>query len=383
MKTTVLKSVESLRQEMDAVWSGICEDTNSVIGKLSDSAKTGIDQMCAAAVESFRTMHREIRQEWEQLDVYLRTMLNTVSRTFQEQWNNIEILTETVWQKLADSVSSMAEDMERNVTESIQAMYEKMHEQWPQMTYDAINNFQNMLNGIVTICSSIIEAVQGMCNSVASMCSNAISMINQVNRAAAGMSSRSYGSASSGTRNSGVSSGSSGSSSTRNATGVVGSGGAVSYVTGADYTGGAGGSSMHLATGGITTGPTEALIGEAGREAVLPLERNLGYLDPLARKITDMIRGSLNVQPVLTMVSTSASRNTSAEYGSASSWQDSSLAELIREVMEQNRESMDQIVDVLREILEAVLGIEIGDDVIAGAVTRYQKKMAMVKGVHT
>lgn len=383
MKTTVLKSVESLRQEMDAVWAGICEDTNSVIGKLSDSAKTGIDQMCAAAVESFRTMHREIRQEWDQLDAYLRTMLNTVSRTFQEQWNNIEILTETVWQKLADSVSSMAEDMERNVTESIQAMYEKMHEQWPQMTYDAINNFQNMLNGIVTICSSIIEAVQGMCNSVASMCSNAISMINQVNRAAAGMSSRSYGSASSGTRNSGVSSGSSGSSSTRNATGVVGSGGTVSYVTGADYTGGAGGSSMHLATGGITTGPTEVLIGEAGREAVLPLERNLGYLDPLARKITDMIRGSLNVQPVLTMVSTSASRNTNTEYGSAASWQDSSLAELIREVMEQNRESMDQIVDVLREILEAVLGIEIGDDVIAGAVTRYQKKMAMVKGVHT
>lgn len=377
MKTTVLKSVESLRQEMDAVWAGICEDTNSVIGKLSDSAKTGIDQMCAAAVESFRTMHREIRQEWEQLDVYLRTMLITVNRTFQEQWNSLQLLTEKVWKQITDSVSSLAEEMEREVTKSITAMSEKLSSTWPEMANNAIRGFENMLNGIITICSSIISAVQGMCNSVATMCSNAISMINQVNRAAAGMS---YSSSASGSRSY---SGSSSSSSSRSATGVTGYGGSVSYVTGKDYTGGAGGSSMHLATGGITTGPTEALIGEAGREAVLPLERNLGYLDPLARKITDMIRGSLNVQPVLTMVSTSVSRNTSAEYGSAASWQDSSLAELIREVMEQNRESMDQIVDVLREILEAVLGIEIGDDVIAGAVTRYQKKMAMVKGVHT
>ena len=40
-----------------------------------------------------------------------------------------------------------------------------------------------------------------------------------------------------------------------------------------------------LAKGGIVTGPTPAIIGEAGKEAVLPLENNLGYLDKLAEKI--------------------------------------------------------------------------------------------------
>ena len=40
-----------------------------------------------------------------------------------------------------------------------------------------------------------------------------------------------------------------------------------------------------LATGGITTGSTLAMIGEAGREAVLPLERNTGWMDTLADKI--------------------------------------------------------------------------------------------------
>lgn len=40
-----------------------------------------------------------------------------------------------------------------------------------------------------------------------------------------------------------------------------------------------------LARGGITTGPTTALIGEAGKEAVLPLENNTGWMDTLADRI--------------------------------------------------------------------------------------------------
>ena len=40
-----------------------------------------------------------------------------------------------------------------------------------------------------------------------------------------------------------------------------------------------------LATGGIATSPTTALIGEAGKEAVLPLENNTGWMDVLAERI--------------------------------------------------------------------------------------------------
>lgn len=41
----------------------------------------------------------------------------------------------------------------------------------------------------------------------------------------------------------------------------------------------------YLANGGITTGSTLANIGEAGREAVLPLENNTGWMDDLASKL--------------------------------------------------------------------------------------------------
>lgn len=42
-----------------------------------------------------------------------------------------------------------------------------------------------------------------------------------------------------------------------------------------------------LAKGGIATGPTVAMFGEAGKEAVLPLENNTGWMDLLADKIAE------------------------------------------------------------------------------------------------
>ena len=41
----------------------------------------------------------------------------------------------------------------------------------------------------------------------------------------------------------------------------------------------------YLATGGVTSGATLAMIGEAGKEAVLPLENNTSWMDTLAEKI--------------------------------------------------------------------------------------------------
>lgn len=53
-----------------------------------------------------------------------------------------------------------------------------------------------------------------------------------------------------------------------------------------------------LAKGGIVDGATLAVIGEAGAEAVVPLERNLGYLDKLAGMLAEKIgggNGSINL----------------------------------------------------------------------------------------
>lgn len=52
-----------------------------------------------------------------------------------------------------------------------------------------------------------------------------------------------------------------------------------------------------LATGGTVTAATQAIIGEAGREVVLPLDQNTGWADILAEKIMGASGGS-NGQPI-------------------------------------------------------------------------------------
>jgi phage-related protein len=52
-----------------------------------------------------------------------------------------------------------------------------------------------------------------------------------------------------------------------------------------------------LATGGIVDGATPLIAGEAGREAILPLESNTGWMDDLAAKIGEIL--SINIMGVI------------------------------------------------------------------------------------
>lgn len=52
-----------------------------------------------------------------------------------------------------------------------------------------------------------------------------------------------------------------------------------------------------LAQGGIVVQPTQAIIGEAGREAVLPLHNNTEWMDDLAEKVSKLVGGD-SKQPI-------------------------------------------------------------------------------------
>ena len=56
-----------------------------------------------------------------------------------------------------------------------------------------------------------------------------------------------------------------------------------------------------LARGGIIDSPTIAMVGEAGKEAVMPLERNTSWINQLADKLADKIGGN-NSNPIQLVV---------------------------------------------------------------------------------
>ena len=54
-----------------------------------------------------------------------------------------------------------------------------------------------------------------------------------------------------------------------------------------------------LAKGGVIDNPTIAMVGEAGKEAVVPLENNTGWIDELAERIGDINKDDTPVQVVV------------------------------------------------------------------------------------
>ncbi len=71
-----------------------------------------------------------------------------------------------------------------------------------------------------------------------------------------------------------------------------------------------------LAKGGIVDSATLAVVGEAGTEAVVPLENNLGWLDKLSGMLAErlsVVNNSLSQQPIYLMVDKKVLAETTAE----------------------------------------------------------------------
>ena len=69
-----------------------------------------------------------------------------------------------------------------------------------------------------------------------------------------------------------------------------------------------------LATGGIVEQPTLAMVGEAGKEAVMPLENNTGWIAGLAGQIASFLKEQSSMTPTNTMQQVSNQGDTTSSY---------------------------------------------------------------------
>jgi phage-related protein len=76
-----------------------------------------------------------------------------------------------------------------------------------------------------------------------------------------------------------------------------------------------------LARGGIVDKPTYAMVGEAGKEAVMPLERNTGWIEQLADKIGEKLNGAGGGMNLVVKLGDEAIFDKFIEYGKEKSFE--------------------------------------------------------------
>lgn len=95
-----------------------------------------------------------------------------------------------------------------------------------------------------------------------------------------------------------------------------------------------------------------------------------------APQIPLLANGGVIRQPTLAMMGEYPGANSNPEIVAPQSM----IAEIVSKAMSALVESNQEVAELLREILQAVLGIERGDEVYAESMQRYNEKMAIIKG---
>lgn len=276
-----------------AIFSGTVSDIVSQVGDgftglysnyispFIDSVITGITDLIAAFLEFWNNNMQPILMEWAEMfdDTYqshlkpmidaFMELLGTLIEYIQLFWENylkapLEWIIANVLPRLmpildmlgkqvkmaADVIADIITALLKVIKDVFAILGDLIRGDWKKMWTDAKQIFKDIANGIMaiveTFANGVIDAINGMIRSLNSI---SVSIPDWV----PGLGGKSF-------------------SINLSEVGKV--------------------NLPRLAGGGITTGATLAEIGEAGREAVLPLDRNTGWMTDLADAIAERLPGS-------------------------------------------------------------------------------------------
>lgn len=251
MNQAATLEIENLRQRLIQSWSSILQDSGTSLTLMADTMKLRFQSMRTDSVKTFSDLRAELQKIWTATVSALTASLNMMSAQYSKTHAVILATANSSWQSIHSVMSSRADAAANSVTNRMSQFRSDLQEIWMYMGVDASNAMTNMVvilsNGFSNLVINLTNSMNAIAAGVANMTSIIINSANKAANAISGL-------------------------------GTYSSSGSYNYAVPS-------GPAVRLAVGGVVKGPTSALIGEAGKEAVIPLERNTGWMDTLAQRI--------------------------------------------------------------------------------------------------
>lgn len=189
------------------------------------------------------------------IETVINTILNTIAGIFEVIFSAIGSLVKTIMTTISNIITAMMGGIKTGISNALNAIKTTWNSIWTSLKTSVTNIFTGIWNAIKKVINSILGGIEKMVNGVIDGVNAMIRALNRLHFSIpdwvpGGLGGKSFG---------------------FNLSEI----GQVSI--------------PKLATGGIVTSSTIANIGEAGREAVLPLENNTGWMDDLADKLASRI----------------------------------------------------------------------------------------------
>lgn len=224
---TLSEWLTSMKDKITSAWEDCKEKTSQKWAEISSVVSNKAEEIRSAASEKFNAAKDAIASAWESAKEKTSSKLSDVKAKASEIWNDIKSDAETAAANIGSAVGEGFDSMKEGVVETFSDLWSGVKE-WINKL---IGGVESMANNII----SGINAMIGGFNKIASV-GKAIGLDLEISK--------------------------------------------ISTVT-----------LPRLAKGGIVDGATAVIAGEQGKEAIVPLENNTGWIDRLATLITSKTGG--------------------------------------------------------------------------------------------
>ena len=243
----LLKVIKGIIDFITGVFTG---DWKKAWNAVSDIV-TGIMETISAVIKAVLTVIKTVvKAKLDYIAAFFKTIFKAIHDYVKFVMSKIKTVITTIMGHIKSGISTVLANVKKTWTTI-----------WSSMRDVVINIFKSIWSGIKGVINSIIGGIEMMANSVIGGLNSMINAMNKLSWDIPDWVPK-----------------------------IGGNKFGISIPTIASV------SIPRLANGGITTGSTLANIGEAGREAVLPLENNLSYLEPLADMIASKMEGVQTVR---------------------------------------------------------------------------------------
>lgn len=273
IKTIFSTIWNSIKTTVNTVWNAIKSTISTVINTIStiistvlNTIKTTFSTIWNSIKTTVTTIINSIKSTISTvinaMSTTISTVLNGIKTTFSTVWNSIKTTVTTIINSVKSTISTVMGSIQTGISTALSSIKTNWSNMWNNMKTTVVNIFNGIWSSIKGVINSIIGGIESMANAVIKGINSMIKALNNLSFDVPDwvpeIGGKTFG---------------------------------FNIPTISTI------SIPRLATGGVVDQATVAMIGEAGQEAVVPLENNTGWMDKIAARIGEII--SVNLQAIV------------------------------------------------------------------------------------
>lgn len=273
IKTTFSTILENIKNTVTTVFNAIKAFITTTINTISTTLSTvlnAIKTTFSTILESikntvttvFNAIKSTITTIINAVSTTISTVLNSIKTTFSTILNSIKTTVNTIFNAIKSTITTIMGTIQSGISTALSSIKTTWSNMWESMKTTVINIFNGIWSSIKGVINSIIGGIEKMANGV----------INGINGMIRALNNLSF-----------------------DVPDWVPEIGGKTFGFNISTIGNI--SIPRLAKGGVVDQATIAMVGEAGQEAVVPLENNTGWMDKVAARIGEII--SMNLRAII------------------------------------------------------------------------------------